>query len=75
MSYDLVANVIEYENGRLTGAETLTLFSHLIKTGHIDRLQGRYQRVARRLQDTGQLTLSGEITQYGKTINGIKETA
>ena len=51
--YDIVGNIISFENGELSGTEVLQLFSHLIKTGQCWSLQGSYGRAAATLIEDG----------------------
>lgn len=46
--------------GMLNEAETLELFSMLLRTGQVWQLQGHYGRTAQDLIHKGVLTISGE---------------
>jgi hypothetical protein len=61
MSDNLVMEIIDYENGEMTGTEITALFSKLIKTGMINQLQGSYQRAANCLVEQGILNKDGSI--------------
>lgn len=52
--------IIDYEMGMLNEAETLELFSMLLRTGQVWQLQGHYGRTAQDLIHRGVLTISGE---------------
>ena len=60
--YDIVGNIISFEDGELSGIEVLQLFSHLIKTGQCWSLQGSYGRAAATLIE------DGYIDRYSGTI-------
>jgi len=59
--FNLVDNIIAYEQGDLRGQKVLELFSHLIKSGQAWTLQGSYGRMAESLIDRGYLSAKGEI--------------
>jgi hypothetical protein len=61
---DLVGQIMAYESGELDAAETLELFSGLVKSGMAWNLQGSYGRAAAALIENGLLTPEGEITNY-----------
>ena len=50
---DCVAQIMAYESGELDDEGTLTLFSHLIKSGLAWQLQGHYGRLAQALIEQG----------------------
>ena len=50
-----IEDIIKYEEGRLNDAQTLRLFSNLIRSGAVWSLQGHYGRTARALIDDGWL--------------------
>ena len=52
-SYDVIGEIIAYENGDLSEEEMLTLFQYLIDTGLAWTLQGSYGRQAKALIDAG----------------------
>jgi hypothetical protein len=60
-TYDEVANIIAYEQGELSPADTLTFFACLLKNGHAWSLQGRYGRAATALIGLGYLDRAGNI--------------
>ncbi len=57
----LVDKIIAYENGGLTGTETVELFAQLIKSGMAWTLQGHYGRTAKALIDSGYIDEAGNI--------------
>ena len=59
---DLVTTIIAFESGELSNADTIVLFSNLIKTGLVNQLQGSYGRGARNLVLQGYLNNQGDIT-------------
>lgn len=59
--FNLVDNIIKYEQGELRGQKVLKLFSYLIKTGMAWSLQGTYGRYAEALIDRGYLSAEGKI--------------
>jgi len=52
-TYDIVGNIIAYENGDMTDDQAITLFQHLLDTGYINHLQGHYGRTAKYMIDNG----------------------
>ena len=62
-----VDKIIAYENGELTRAEIIELFSHLIKTDLAWSLQGHYGRIASGLIENGILDIDGEILDGAHT--------
>lgn len=52
--------IIDYEMGMLNEAETLELFSMLLRTGQVWQLQEHYGRTAHELIHKGVLTIDGE---------------
>ena len=67
-----VGYIMEYEQGSLSGLKTLEMFSHLIKTGLINGLQGSYGRTARALVEDNWLKKDGSINQVKVRENGIR---
>jgi len=61
-NFDLTGAIIEYEGGELNAANTLYLFSELVKTGQAWSLQGHYGRTASALIQDNFLTSTGELT-------------
>jgi len=59
---DLVSTIVAFESGELDNANTIVLFSNLIKTGLINQLQGSYGRSARNLVLNGYINNQGDIT-------------
>lgn len=62
----LIGKIIAFETGELSNAETIKLFSELIKSGTINHLQGFYGRIARNLIKAKLLKANGAITQLAK---------
>lgn len=51
--YNVLNNIIAYEQGELDEADTLELFQHLIDSGMAWTLQGHYGRTAQALIEAG----------------------
>lgn len=66
--YDLVGNIIRFEQGELNDREVLRLFSVLIKSGQAWTLQGMYGRAAQGLIENDLITREGVITEKGKGL-------
>ncbi len=60
-----VDQIIAFESGELSNEETLQLFSELVKSGTVWKLQGTYGRLAANLIKSGYLTPEGDITDLG----------
>ena len=60
VNYDVVGAIMDYEEGSLDEAGTLTLFQHLVDSGLAWQLQGHYGRVANELIEAGWITQGGE---------------
>lgn len=58
--YDTVGEIMRYEEGELSDAETLDLFAHLITTGMAWQLQGHYGRGATYLINNGLIYVDPE---------------
>jgi hypothetical protein len=71
--YDVVGAIMEYEQDEQSARDTLTLFSHLIKTGTINGLQGSYQRTAQQMLDGGFLTPEGDVTDFAEQMLDLFE--
>jgi hypothetical protein len=65
---DLVDRIMAYESDELDAADTLELFSELVKSGAAWSLQGFYGRAAAAMIDAGYLTPDGEITDYAREV-------
>jgi len=70
--YDLVGNMIAYEQGELDDMGTIELFASLVKSGMSWTLQGHYGRTASALIEAGVLSKDGEIN-YEK-IDELQES-
>jgi hypothetical protein len=51
--YDMMGNIIEFENGELSEEGILELFQYLVDTGTAWTLQGSYGRMAKDLIEQG----------------------
>lgn len=58
-----IDKIIAYENGELNNFETVELFSELLKTGIVWKLQGHYRRMAQMLIESEYLDLDGLINE------------
>lgn len=58
---DQVGMMMNYEQGDLSDEDTLNLFSDLIKSGLVWKLQGHYGRTAKALMDQGYIDKTGKI--------------
>jgi hypothetical protein len=56
-----IEDIIKYEEGRLNDAQTLRLFSNLIRSGEVWGLQGHYGRTASAMIQDGWISRSGEL--------------
>lgn len=56
-----IEDIIKYEEGRLNDAQTLRLFSSLIRSGDVWGLQGHYGRTASAMIQDGWISQSGEL--------------
>ena len=56
-----INEMIAFESGELSDEKTLKLFSKLIKSGLVWKLQGHYGRTADNLIKTGYLDRKGKI--------------
>ena len=55
-TFDLVGNIIAFENGELDDDDTIAFFQHLVTTGLAWSLQGSYGRTAMALIEAGLVT-------------------
>lgn len=60
-SDELLDKITAFEEGELTLVQVLELFSYLIRSKLLWRLQGNYERTAQDLLDRGLIDSSGEI--------------
>lgn len=56
-----IDDIIKYEEGRLNDAQTLRLFSNLIRSGAVWSLQGHYGRTASAMIQDGWISQRGEL--------------
>jgi len=68
---NFVVNIMQYEAGNLSDKETLELFSYLIQSGTLCRLQGDYGRTAKALIDDKWLNSDGSINKAKVKANMI----
>jgi hypothetical protein len=54
--YDVIGNIIAYEQGDLEQEEVINLFQHLVDSGLAWSLQGSYGRTAAALIEAGEIT-------------------
>lgn len=59
--YNNVGALIDYESGLLSEAQSIELFSYLIKSGLAWKLQGSYGRTAKALIEAGVIDNGGRI--------------
>jgi hypothetical protein len=67
---DLMTGIMAYESGDLNDIETLELFSKLIISGDVWRLQGHYGRMAHALISDGWVNKDGTLTDKAE-LNGL----
>ena len=65
-----VNDIIDYEEGKLNDAQTLMLFSSLVRSGAAWSLQGHYGRTASALIQDGWIDSDGAITEKAE-LNGL----
>ena len=65
-----VNDIIDYEEGKLNDAQTLKLFSSLVRSGAVWSLQGHYGRTASALIQDGWIDSDGAITEKAE-LNGL----
>lgn len=58
---NLTDMLVDWENGQISEVDSIKLFSHLIKTGIVWKLQGFYGRAAFNLIDSQVLDKKGNI--------------
>jgi len=61
---ELTSKIVSYELGELEVNEVIDMFSELVKSGMVMRLQGCYWRTAVHLMEAGYLDWDGEVLNY-----------
>lgn len=74
---NLVDYIVAYETGEIDAQDAFELFSYLVKTGQVWRMQGSYGRNAARLIDAGILDAEGNILVSAEAIraSGLPDDA
>lgn len=67
---DLVGKIMAFEEGVLSLADSLRLFSELTKSGQVWQLQSSYGRDARRLIEAGVMDSKGNLLIDPDTTEG-----
>jgi hypothetical protein len=65
---DMLDQIMAWESGELSDAETVKFFAELIKNGMAWTLQGCYGRTAMSLINSGYITKKGELTEKGSGL-------
>jgi len=60
---DITGQIIAYEQGELSGSDTISLFAQLVASGLAWQLQGSYGRTAASLIDQGYISRDGRVLQ------------
>jgi hypothetical protein len=58
---EIIDLIMDFESGQLSTQETVNLFQNLIDTKLIFSLQGFYQRMAKRLIESGHIKVKGVL--------------
>ena len=70
--HDMVDRIIAFEQGELSDADCVYLFSDLIRTGKAWSLQGMYGRIASSLIERGIVMVNGDIDEMAAIECGIE---
>lgn len=63
---DIVSKIMDFEDGQMDDKQTVEFFAELVKSGMAWQLQGSYGRMANNLIQSGFITKTGEVTDWGK---------
>lgn len=72
---DIVDNIMAYEGGEMSDADTIKMFQKMVDTGKVWGLQGSYGRTAQSLLDAGMIKYPKKKTfdYYGNPIKRRKK--
>ena len=67
---NIVASIIEFEDGTLDESAVITLFQHLVDSGLAWKLQGQYGRMAVALLESGRIQPAHRLDRQTVILNG-----
>lgn len=70
-----VQQIIRYEDGELSAAQTISMFADLVSTGVVWRLQHAYSEAATGLIDSGYISRDGKVTPAGHDWAALVDAA